>query len=331
MQVLIADVMHDNAPNAIRQLGVDVAYRPALTAVTLQDHLADADVLIVRSTHVTESAIEKAPRLKLIVRAGAGVNTIDVNAASEQGVYVANCPGQNASAVAELVIGLLLALDRQIVDAALDLRRGVWGKVRYGGGLGLHGRTLGIIGFGKTGQMVARAAKGLGMRVAVWSRSLTAQRAAIFDVDYCPTPEALARSSHAVSVHLAATSDTFHFISTPFFNALPPDAMFINTSRGEIVDTQALKTAVRTRGLRAGLDVYENEPPAGATRFLDAELANMVIGTPHIAASTVQAMAAVAQEATHVVAHFLATGVPANVVNAPAVVPFQPEMAWLND
>src|SRR5205085_2240187 len=165
-------------------------------------------------------------------RAGAGVDTIDVATASSLGIFVANCPGKNSIAVAELVIGLLLSLDRRIPDQVADLRRGTWNKGEYSKARGLHGRTLGILGLGEIGREVTVRAKALGMSVVAWSRSLTKEEAGRLGIGYCQTPLDLARVSDAVSVNVAATAETQNLIDASFLAALKPGAYLINTSRG---------------------------------------------------------------------------------------------------
>jgi D-3-phosphoglycerate dehydrogenase len=298
-------------------LGADVILEPDVSAAELPRRIGESEILVVRSTAVTEETIASAPRLELIVRAGAGVNTIDVNSASERGIYVANCPGKNAQAVAELVIGLLVALDRHIVDAATALRAGQWHKNLYGNGRGLHGRQLGILGLGATGQAVAHAASGLGMGVHAWSRSLTPQRAAAAGIHFCATPLELARQVDAVTIHLAANAATYHCINQKFLSQMRRGAYLINTSRGALVDTAALKAAIIEKGLRVALDVFEDEPAASGEPFADVELARMVVGTPHIGASTQEAAEAVAREVVRVIGSYVAGGKPINALNAP--------------
>ncbi len=274
--------------------------------------------MIVRSTRVDEATINAAPFLELIVRAGAGINMIDVNAAARKGVYVANCPGKKASAVAELVIGLLITLDRRIVEATNDLRDGDWKKSRYAYGMGLAGNKFGIIGLGATGHAVAQAARGLGMEVAAWSRSLTPQTAARFGITFCATPEEVARRADVVSIHLAANSSTYHFIDRRFLAQMRDGAYLINTSRGEIIDAAALKEAIHRKSLRVALDVFENEPAKDGPYFEEVEMAKMIVATPHLAASTKQAIEAISREVVRVIGTYMGTGVPPNVVNAPA-------------
>jgi D-3-phosphoglycerate dehydrogenase len=315
MNVLIVDKLSANAVRGLEELGLTVEVRADLDAASLPGAVGLADILIVRSTKVTTAAIQAAPRLSLIIRAGAGVDTIDVTTASERGIYVANCPGKNTAAVAELAIGLLIAADRRIVDATVALRNGMWRKKEFGKARGLAGRTLGILGFGAIGKAVAQRAAGLGMKVAAWSRSLTPEAAETQGVDYASSPEALAAVCDAVSIHLALTPETKHIVGQKFLDALRPGAVLINTSRGPLVDTAALRAAIAAKGLRVGLDVFENEPAGAEADWTDKELASLVTCTPHVGASTDQATEAVADEVVRIVELFVRTGRPAGTVN----------------
>lgn len=315
MKVLIADKLSDKAVCDLENLGAEVVVKPDLTADELGGALGDAEILVVRSTRVKAPAIEAAPCLSLIIRAGAGVNTIDLDCASSKGIYVANCPGKNTEAVAELAIGLLIASDRRIVNAGSDMRLGAWKKKEYGKAHGLKGRTLGIIGVGTIGKAVIKRAKGLEMKVIAWSRSLTEEKAGELGIGYCANAQEVAQRADAVSVHLAANSQTEHFIGKEFLKHMKDGAILVNTSRGEVVDTNALKEAVKQKHLRVGLDVYEDEPAVTEPVFNDKELAKMVTGTPHIGASTNQAAEAVADEVVRIVRAYKDTGKPANAVN----------------
>ncbi len=318
MKILIADKLSPNAVSALEAMDVEVDVQPELQSEELPDAIGDREVLIVRSTKVTRATIDAAPQLSLIVRAGAGVNTIDVAAASASGVYVANCPGQNADAVAELAIGLLIAADRRIADATLALREGRWEKKAFGDGRGLKGRTLGILGLGAIGRAVLQRAKGLEMQVLAWSRSLTEEKAETLGVKRASSPQEVARAADAVTVHVAAAPETRHLVDQAFLHAMKPGAILVNTSRGEVVDTARLEAAIREKGLRVALDVYEDEPAGGSAAFEARDLAAMITGTPHIAASTAQASEAIAAEAIRVVRCYQETGVPANPVNISA-------------
>ena len=314
MKILVADKVSQELLTKLAAFG-PVEYKPELTAESLAGATGDASVLIVRSKKVTANTINAATHLSLIIRAGAGVNTIDLKTASDRGTYVANCPGMNTDAVAELVIGLLIAVDRGIADATLVLRSGKWQKDRFGKAKGLKGRTLGIVGLGQIGTAVARRAKGLEMDVLAWSRSLTPLRAKAMGVECAATLKELAQRSDAVTVHLALTEETDKIIGEEFFAAMKKNAIFLNTSRGEIVDQAALLKAVSARGLRVGLDVFDKEPAGGEAPFDQTELASAATCTPHIGASTDQATEAIANETFNIVRSFAETGRPINVVN----------------
>ncbi|MFP4114298.1 MAG: NAD(P)-dependent oxidoreductase [Spirochaetota bacterium] len=316
LKVLIADKLSTAAVESLESLGAEVRFEPDLSADDLPQAIGPAEVLVVRSTKVTRATIEAGSELSLIVRAGAGVNTIDIEAASESGISVANCPGRNTAAVAELAIGLLIAADRRIPAATADLLAGRWRKKEYGKAGGLLGRTLGIVGFGSIGRAVAVRAQALGMHVVVWSRSLTGELAEEANVDLCPTPTDLAARSDAVSVHLAAAPETRGFIGAPFFAAMREGAIFVNTSRGEIVNPEALAWAIDKRGIKVGLDVYPDEPSGGDAAYGNgAFVAKLAAATPHVGASTDQAAEAIAAETVRVVASYLETGKPVNAVN----------------
>lgn len=315
MKVLIADKLSTHAVAALKQLGLDVSAPEGLKADALAAAAADADILVVRSMKVTAAVIEAAPRLSLIVRAGAGVDTIDLAAASNRGIYVANCPGKNTEAVAELAIGLLIAADRRIVDATAAMRTGRWQKKEFGRSRGLAGRTLGLLGFGAIAQAVAVRAAALDIRVIAHSRSLTPAAAEAAGVGYADSPLALAAASDAVSIHIAYTPETKHLVGVEFLNAMKQGAILVNTSRGAIVDTAALSEAIGAKGLRVGLDVFESEPVGGEADWTDRELAQIVTCTPHIGASTDQAAEAVATEVVRIIERFIAAGHPPGAVN----------------
>ena len=315
MKIFIADKLSPQTVAALEQLGAKITVNPDIKEDELGRVLGDTEVLVVRSKKVSAAAIAAAPQLSLIIRAGAGVNTIDLPEASRRGIFVANCPGKNTDAVAELTIGLLVAADRRIADATADLRAGRWRKKEYGKAHGLKGRTLGIIGFGAIGAAVARRALGLDMKVIAWSRSLTSARAAGLGVGCCATLLEVAEQADAVTVHVAAKKDTNQLIGREFFSRMKTGAIFLNTSRGDVIDGAALKWALGEKKLRVGLDVFAGEPAGGEADFSDRELAAMVTGTPHIGASTAQAEEAIAEEVVRIVKEYQETGKPANTVN----------------
>jgi D-3-phosphoglycerate dehydrogenase len=333
MKVLVADKFEKSGLDGLRAAGCDVIYQPDLQddALTEAIRTSGADVLIVRSTKVTAPMLD-AGHLGLIVRAGAGYNTIDVAAASTRGIYVSNCPGKNAMAVAELTLGLILALDRRIPDNVGELRAGKWNKKELSKADGLYGKTLGLLGIGNIGQEVIRRAAGFGLDVLVWSRRFNGEDRLMTEAEardlgleqalhtvkigICPTPSALASRADIVSVHLAMSAETKGLVNAEVLGAMKPGAFFINTARAEVVDHAALATAVKEKGLRVGLDVYPGEPAGATGDFVEplAAQAN-VYGTHHIGASTNQAQEAIAAETVRIVRSFKDTGRVPNVVN----------------
>lgn len=315
MRILIADKLDAKALAALKNEGFSVDEAKGLAAGNLPAAAAAAEILIVRSTLVPAGLLPGFPALKLIIRAGAGTDTIDVAAAAARGIQVGNTPGRNADAVAEIALGLLLAADRRIPEATRDLRAAKWTKAALGQGMGLKGRTLGLVGLGSVGQAMARDCRGLGMKVLAWSDHLTPALAEEAGVGFVPGLLDLARASDAVSVHVASTPATRGLIGREFFAALRPGALFVNTARGEVVDREALIEAIKTRGLRAGLDVFAGEPKTGEAPFADAELASLCACTPHLGASTDQAAEAVAEEVVRIARVFRDTGHAPNAVN----------------
>lgn len=317
MRVLVADKFEQAGRDGLQALGCEVSYHPDVKDESLIDAIRQEspDVLVVRGTKVTEPMLA-ASQIKLVVRAGAGYNTIDVAAASRRGIYISNCPGKNSIAVAELAFGLILALDRRIADNVITLRRGEWNKKEFSKARGLYGRTLGLVGVGKIGQEMIPRARAFGMPVVAWSRSLTPERANALGVEYKATPKDVARAADVVSVHVALNPDTKGLLGPQFFDAMRNGGYFINTARGEVVDQSALISAMSSRGIRAGLDVYAAEPTSGTGEFTD-QIRNEqnLYGTHHVGASTDQAQEAIAAETVRIVCEFKKTGKVPNVVN----------------
>jgi D-3-phosphoglycerate dehydrogenase len=318
MIVLVADKFSPRGIATLEEHGLQVMLEPDLTAQELPEALkrTRAHVLIVRSTQVTHAAVESGRDLALIVRAGAGVNTIDCDAASRAGIYVANCPGQNAIAVAELTMGLVLSLDRHIPDAVADLRQGKWDKKRYGQARGLFGRTLGLVGFGAIAREVARRALAFGMRVRTWSLPVDAAAAAAMGVEFVPELDDLLRASDVVTVHVPYSKQTHHLISRHRLASMKAGAVLVHTARGGIVDDAALAEAVAAGRIGAAADVFEQEPAEAQAAFAAALAATPgFYGTPHVGASTEQAESAIADETVRIVLDFLRTGTVHNTVN----------------
>ncbi len=325
MKILIADKFEDFGVEALEGLGCSVRVQPELGPETLPEALraTEAEILIVRSTKVPASVIAGATALKGIIRAGAGYDNIDCDAASAKGVAVCNCPGMNAIAVAELTIGHLINLDRRIGEQTAELRAGRWNKGEFAQARGLKDRRLLVIGTGAIGTAVITRAKALGMEVWAQSRRLgddTARALGIRPIAY--TREAIVEALgevDAVTIHVASTPDTKNLCGPGFFAAMKPGAFFINTSRGDIVDERELIKAIKEKGIRAGLDVYADQPADKKASFLP-EIAKLpgVSLTHHCGASTDQAQLAVAEETVRIVAEYQKSGRFENMVNTPA-------------
>jgi D-3-phosphoglycerate dehydrogenase len=333
MKILVADKFEKSGIEGLQAAGCEVLFEPDLKDESLTEAIrrSGADVLVVRSTKVT-SAMMDAGRLSLIVRAGAGYNTIDVAAASTRGIYVSNCPGKNAIAVAELAFALILSLDRRVPDNVAELRAGKWNKKEYSKAEGLYGKTLGLLGGGNIGQEMIRRAAGFGLDVVIWSRRYSGQQGPLSEqevrdlgleaasrlvkIELAPTPGDVAERADILSVHLALGPETKGLVGAELLARMKPGAMFINTARGEVVDHAALAEAVRHKKLRVGLDVFANEPSAATGDFND-ELMTLpnVYGTHHIGASTDQAQEAIAAETVRIIRIYQETGRVPNVVN----------------
>jgi D-3-phosphoglycerate dehydrogenase len=329
MKVLVADKFEASGLDGLRAIGCDVVYEPEAKDAALAAAVAasGASVLVVRSTQV-QAAVLDAGALSLIVRAGAGVNTIDVAGASQRGIYVSNCPGKNAVAVAELAMGLILALDRRLPDNVAELRAGAWNKKEYSKARGLYGRTLGLLGFGNIGQETAIRAKAFGMPVVVWTRRFAADAAerarvsAALGITVLAKAEEVVRAADVLSIHLALAKDTRGFVNAALLSHLKPGAFVVNTARAEVVDQAALAAVIRDKSVRAGLDVFATEPTAAAGAFTD-DIVQLpgVYGTHHIGASTDQAQEAIAGETVRIIRTYKDTGRVPNVVNLARTTP----------
>lgn len=294
MKILFADALPEFHIDILRQRGDECVVEPDISAEDLPNALEGIDVLVVRSTKVTAEAIASSDQLSLIVRSGAGTNTIDCQAAADAGIYVCNVPGTNSVAVAELTLGLLLAIDRHIADCVVDLRNGQWNKKKYSEADGLLGKTLGIIGVGEIGLAVAERARSFGMSViAVRNpnrRVDIESRIRSVGIRLVDDQETLLSESDVVSIHVPGGGSTEGLVDANFLNQMKDGSVLLNTSRGEVVDEKALLSALETKNMRAGLDVFCDEPKAGTSQF-NSSLAShpRVVGSHHIGASTKQA------------------------------------------
>ncbi len=343
MKVLVADKFEKSGIEGLKAAGCEVIYEPDLKEAALTEAVGrtGADVLVVRSTQVTEPMLD-AGHLGLIVRAGAGYNTIDVKAASKRGIYVSNCPGKNSVAVAELAFGLILALDRRIADNVAELQRGKWNKKEYSKGKGVYGRTLGLLGFGNIGQEMAKRAQAFGMNLVIWSEIGVAIDRDGIPIDLpilvrfrpasgsliepliqvAQSPAEVAEKCDILSVHLAANAMTKGIVNADVLGRLKPGSYFINTARHDVVDYKALEQVVKEKNIRAAVDVYPGEPASGTADF-DFPMSRLpgVCCTHHIGASTDQAQEAIAAETVRIVKTYKEKGTVPNVVNLAARTP----------
>jgi D-3-phosphoglycerate dehydrogenase len=315
MKIVIADDLPSTAVDLLRAEGWEVDARVGRPAEQLAHDLADADALVVRSaTRVTAPVIDAAPRLRVIARAGTGVDNVDVNAASARGVVVMNAPGANSISVAELAIGLMLALARHVPAADAAMKQGKWEKKKFMGEE-LRDKTLGLAGLGRIGQEVARRARAFGMRVVAHDPFIAASVAEDLGVELVTMDEVFARADY-VSLHLPSTPATRNFLNAERLAHARKGVRIVNTARGDLIDETALADAIEAGHVAgAALDVFEIEPPP------DPRLQTLpqVIATPHIAASTREAQELVGVETATALRDFLRDGVIRNAVNFPSV------------
>ncbi len=318
MRILFADALDASRVERLSAAGHQCVVEPDLSPAALPGRIAGFEALVVRSTRVDASTLEAADRLEIVVRAGAGTNTIDTDAAADRGIFVCNVPGRNAIAVAELTMGLIMALDRNIPDNVAELRAGRWDKRRFSDARGLFGRSLAIVGMGSIGMEVAARALAFGLRVATIDRprpAETTDRLADLGVDLVADRASLLADADIVSLHVPLTDATEGMVDAAFLAEMKDGAWLINTSRGGLVVESALLEALDRRGMRAGLDVYPDEPSAGAGEYRSALASHpSVYGTHHIGASTAQAQRSVADGTVEVLEAY-ARGTMLNCVN----------------
>ena len=320
-RVLVVDQFGGHGMDGLRAIGCDAIHNQLLTSQTLELAVRDVnpDILVVRSMRVTEAVLNASERLGLVVCTGSSVASIDVEAASRSGILVAHCPGRSAAAVAELAWALILGCDRRLPDHVSAVRSGDRGESSSGHhaeSAGLAGRTLGIVGLGQVGQEIAKRGAAFGMHVVAWSRNITESRCDALGIDYCANLVNLAKLSDVVSVSVTANEESHGLLGEKFFNALHAGATLINTSLGEVVDEAALLKAVRTKRIRAGLDLHEYAASI-ESRPLLAQLVREpgVYGTMQSGAMTEQACEAIDQEVVRIVRQWLEHGTVSGCVN----------------
>ncbi len=316
MKTLVAEKFPEAHLGRLAEFGCEVAYEPGVKAEDLPRLIGPFKILVVRGKQVTGETLRAGEQLALVLRAGAGVNTIDVKAANARGIFVSNCPGKNSVAVAELVFALLLALDRRIPDNVAALRARKWNKKEFSKADGIFGKTLGVIGTGQIGREVIRRAHAFGLHLLAWSPSLTPDLAHELGVERCGEVDEVFRRADIVTLHVALKPETRRLVNAQRLALMKPNAILINTARGEVVDQPALTAALEAGKLRAGLDVFDPEPAAPTAEISDpiVSLPNLY-GTHHIGASTEQAQEAIAEEALRIIQTFIKTGVVLNCVN----------------
>lgn len=323
MRILVADELPDELRRALVERGHDCVYEPNTTADRLHAVVPGCEMLLVRGTRVDATALAAGDALRFVVRAGSGTNTIDCDAATARGICVCNVPGRNAVAVAELAFALLLGLDRNIADNVVDLRAGRWDKQRYSRAQGILGRDIGVVGLGRVGLAFAERAAAFGATVHAVGKPgrdrRTRERAEAIGVRLVDGVRELARTCDVLSFHVPATEGTRGIVSRELLALVKPGTIVLNTSRGDVVDEDALIDAMEAKGVRAGIDVFAGEPGTG-TGTINSRLARHpnVYGTHHIGASTRQAQQAVAAEVLRMVDAFGGGEVP-HCVNVDAL------------
>ncbi len=316
-RILIADKISADGLLPLQQDSrFEIVNRPGLTGEDLKLAIADADAVIVRSaTRISRAALASPGRLKVIGRAGVGVDTIDVDAATEHGIAVLNAPSGNTISAAELAFALLLALVRRVPAADRSMKQGEWDRARFSG-TELHGKTMGLIGAGRIGGEVSRRARAFGMRVLVYDPYLNEEKARTLEVELTSLEDVLRRAD-VISIHVPLTESTAGLIGEAQLAMMKPGALLVNAARGGIVDEAALASALAGRRIGgAALDVFEQEPLPADHPF--RSLDNIIL-TPHLGASTEEAQQNVALEIAEAVRDALLDGDLSRAVNAPAI------------
>jgi D-3-phosphoglycerate dehydrogenase len=318
MHIVIADQLPASSVDLLKGLpGVTVDAKAGRPAADLTRDVAEADALVVRSATTVDAAlIAAAPKLRVIARAGTGVDNVDVSAASARGILVMNAPGANSVSVAEHALALMLALARSVPAADASMKKGQWEKKKLNG-IELRGKTLGLVGLGRIGQEVAARARAFGMETVAHDPFISAQVAGTLGVELLDLDALCARADY-ISLHLPATAETRHIFGRDRFARCKKGIRIVNTARGELIDEAALAEAIASGQVAgAGLDVFQKEPPPDTTLTALPQ----VVATPHIAASTAEAQEQVGIETAEAVRDYLLNGIIRNAVNFPSVPP----------
>ena len=312
MKVLVADSFPKNHMQTLTDNGFEVIYEPKLGENDIPNTVKDAEFIVVRSTNVNAAAINAGTNLKIVIRAGSGYNNIDVAAATAKGVSVANTPGKNSIAVAELAMGFIIALDRKIPDNVKDFNSSVWNKAKYSKAEGLYGKTLGIVGVGNIGKEIAKRAQAFGMKVIGYD----VVKSEGLGIEYVEDIEKLISVADIISLHVPVNPQTKGMFNDKLFGLMKKGAILINTSRAEVIDEDALIKAVKEKGVVAGVDVFKDEPE-GKDGAVTSKLQNIdgIYVTHHIGASTEQAQDAVAEETVKIIMDYKNSGKVLHCVN----------------
>lgn len=312
LKVLIADKFPDQYIKEMEDLDLEVIYSPKLGENDLPEASKDVDIIVVRSTIVNETTIKNSEKLNLIIRAGSGVNNINIKAANQKGVYVANCPGMNSIAVAELAMGLIISLDRRIPENVIDFNNGVWNKGLYSKAEGLYGKNLAIIGVGAIGKEVAKRAIAFGMNV--YGKDIT--RVEGYGIKDFSEMDKILPMMDIISIHLPSNPQTKGLFNKEMFSYLKPGCLLVNTSRADVIDEDALLEAIKEKNIRVAIDVFKGEPEQKEGNVSSKLQGNKnIYVTHHIGASTEQAQTAVAAETVKIIKDFISSGVIAHWVN----------------
>ncbi len=316
-RVWIADRLSERALEVFAARGVEAVYAPSLSEEEKLRLVEEVDGIAVRSaTKVKGELLARAKRLKVVGRAGIGVDNIDVETCSRRGIVVMNTPHGNAVTTAELAVAMICAAARKIPQADASMKAGKWEKSRFLG-MELTGKTAGVVGAGNIGAIVCERLLGLRMRVVVYDPYISAERAEALGVEKAESLEALAETADVLTIHVPLTAQTRHLIGRDILARMKPGAILVNCARGGIVDEEALAGALAEGRLAAAaVDVFETEPPPPDHPLLALE---NCICTPHIGASTVEAQENVAVQIAGQICDYLLAGVVRNAVNMPSL------------
>lgn len=316
MKVLVACTLPEFALSELRTLGTELVVRPELTSEQLAAQIGDAAILIVDRRRVPSEAVAAGRALQMIVRAGTVVSNIALEEASSRGVFVVNCPGNDGPAIAELMLGLAVALDRRLLDNARAASEGRTPAPELLDARGLAGRTLGILGYTSTSRHLVRRARGLEMNVLAWSATVTTDESRVRDLEFCAWPRELAARSDVVTVFGPPEGTETVLVNSEFVQSMRPGALLVHVGHPGVLDELAIAAAVRAGKLRVAADVYGSEspgePPRIRSRLVDVP---GVLLTQRLGGSTEQARHAIAAEVVRIVRQFLLSGEVLNCVN----------------